>query len=579
VKPTLSVARAMPPNAGPMARQILAPLLDRLLGIARMETLYRAHQLAGMPPVAFARAVLKILSVQTRGEEALKARLPESGATLILANHPLGGLEGVALVAALAEQRPDVKILANRALAVIPELRPLFIVTNPLKPNDPGNAESIRACHRHLAEGGLLVVFPAGRVSYYRKDRKRIADHPWHRLAGQLIRRHRPAVLPLFIGGRNSSAFYRMGRIHHRFRLLMLGREMLASEGRQLDFYPGTASREAPAMDNSQELTDLFRLLCHLQAPDARGRWPHTDKTALGPLAPPGEPLALAAELAALPKRQCLVNDGDWQVFYGYAGQIPRTLYEIRRLRESTFRHLDEGSGRPWDGDDFDATYTHLFIFHRGQQAIVGAYRMGQTDHLLSRGGSEQLYLQQAFDLGPEFVGRRAPALEMGRSFIVPEHQRSYQPLLLLFKGIGAFVAQHPQYRTLYGTVSLSTQYDALSVALIQALLVEADPQARPRQAFAHPELPDLDDFVQTWGPERAAQHLDWLVRQIEPDGKGLPVLLRQYRQLGARFHSLAIDPNFAQTPGLLLSVHLPSAPPKLLKRYMGPGFEPYLAE
>lgn len=70
---------------------------------------------------------------------------------------------------------------------------------------------------------------------------------------------------------------------------------------------------------------------------------------------------------------------------------------------------------------------------------------------------------------------------------------------------------------------------------------------------------------------------LDELIKGLEPDGKGLPVLVRQYHALGARFHCLGIDPNFAVTPGLLLSVHVPSAPERLLKLYMGSAQKEYL--
>ena len=61
------------------------------------------------------------------------------------------------------------------------------------------------------------------------------------------------------------------------------------------------------------------------------------------------------------------------------------------------------------------------------------------------------------------------PAIELGRSFVRPEYQRSYTPLLLLWKGIGQFVAQHPQYRVLFGPVSISSDYQSSS----QQLLVE----------------------------------------------------------------------------------------------------------
>lgn len=67
------------------------------------------------------------------------------------------------------------------------------------------------------------------------------------------------------------------------------------------------------------------------------------------------------------------------------------------------------------------------------------------------------------------------------------------------------------------------------------------------------------------------------IVMGIEKDGKDIPVLLKQYFKLGAKFHCTGIDTNFNKTPGLLLSVNLPEAPEKLLKLYLGSSRKEYL--
>jgi hypothetical protein len=164
----------------------------------------------------------------------------------------------------------------------------------------------------------------------------------------------------------------------------------------------------------------------------------------------------------------------------------------------------------------------------------------------------------------------------MGRSFVVAGKQCSYNPLLLLFKGIGAFVCRFPRYRVLYGTVSLSCQYQPLSVLLIEQFLATPSDAVRAKKRFDHPVPPELTEYLA--GYPRDIESLDWLVSQIEPDHKGLPVLVRQYHQLGARFYGVGIDPNFSGTPGLLLSVDLLAAPAKLLKRYLGENSENYLS-
>jgi putative hemolysin len=198
---------------------------------------------------------------------------------------------------------------------------------------------------------------------------------------------------------------------------------------------------------------------------------------------------------------------------------------------------------------------------------IIGAYRMGQTDKLLANGNLDNLYLHRMFNFSPEFINRQQPCLEMGRSFLIPEYQRSFQGLFLLWRGIGAFVCQYPQYRTLYGTVSISKLYDVRSAAIIQQAMVTHTDKVTARAPFEYNLPPEVTDFAKQ---HELKEHVAALLKGIESDGKDVPILLKHYNKLGAVFHCLGIDKSFNDTPGLLLSVDLPSAPEKLLKLYMG---------
>src|SRR3546814_9098827 len=104
--------------------------------------------------------------------------VPQSGATVVVANHPFGGVEGVLLGKLLRQRRSDVKILVNDMLTRIPEMRELFIPVSVLDPKARArNASGLREANRHLKAGGLLLLFPAGMVASFdlrqRQDRKR----------------------------------------------------------------------------------------------------------------------------------------------------------------------------------------------------------------------------------------------------------------------------------------------------------------------------------------------------------------------------------------------------------------------
>ena len=554
------------------------PLLDRLLGISKLRKIYLSCELSGLDKQDFSIKLLKALGVQVYGGKNVIEKIPKTGRCIVVCNHPYGMIEGIIIAHLLTSFRSDTKIMANVGLQIFKEIKDYFIFANPLKPKAPINTSAIKQCFKHVKDEGLLVVFPAGRVSFFHTDKQRITDGDWNRLAVQLATKTETPILPVFISGTNSVLFHRMGRIYYRFRLLMLAREMLKLQQHTIDLKTKNLikPKQIKAFGNIEKMNDFIRLQCYLNDENYFTPWLENDApTSFKDIIPMADTSLIKKELSQLPIKQNLLNFKSYSVYFGYQQQIPTCVQEITRLREITFRTLDEGSGESCDTDKFDATYMHLFIFDHNNEEIIGAYRIGQTDLLQKNGGLSQLYLSQMFNFQPEFINQQQPCLELGRSFIVKHHQNSYYGLLLLWKGIGAFVCQNPQYRTLYGTVSLSKLYDPRSVALINEMMVTDNIGVQAKAAFNGQLHPEVKDFLHTNSLELS--QLSALVIGIEEDEKDIPVLLQQYYKLGAKFHCTGIDLNFNQTPGLLLSVDLPNAPEKLLKLYLGKDKAKYL--
>ena len=286
----------------------------------------------------------------------------------------------------------------------------------------------------------------------------------------------------------------------------------------------------------------------------------------------PAIPASLVkAEVEALPADQVLVCSGRFRVQYARATQIPWCLQELGRLREISFRAAGEGTGRASDIDLFDAHYLHLFVWDVEAQAIVGAYRLGLTDEILSRYGRRGLYTQSLFKYGTRTLQSMNPAIELGRSFVCSEYQRSYAPLMLLWRGIGRFVECGPRYAILFGAVSISNSYDPASRRLIveylRANTVEAElaRHVKPRRRFVHHRA-RLDQVARP----KDIDELSQLVARIEPDAKGVPVLLRQYLKLGGRLLGFSSDAQFSNTLDGLMRVDLRHSDPRVLERYMG---------
>lgn len=575
----ISLAAFSPKTNSGKLLNFLAPMLDRLLGIKKLNSLYIEQNFSGLDKQDFSEKLLRALGVSTLSADKILKKIPKTGKCIIVCNHPYGMVEGVIIANLITNYRSDTKVMANIALKVFTEINDYFIFANPLKPQATINSTAIKQCYRHVKNDGLLVIFPAGRVSFYQSELEIITDGHWNRLAVNIANKAQSSILPLFISGTNSSLFHRLGRVYYRFRLLMLAREMFKLKNHQITLSANNliTPKQLALFSNSEIKNKVLRLQCYLNDQQYFQPWPQDDiKISMSPVAEKTDSALMESELKSLPKKQHLLTFKHYAVYYGYQAQIPNCVKEITRLRELTFRDLDEGSGEPYDTDEYDATYMHLFIYDHNNNQITGAYRIGQTDILQNQGGLAQLYLSQMFNFKSDFINQQEPCLEMGRSFIIASEQKSYHSLLLLWKGIGAYVSQNPRYRTFYGTVSLSKQYDPRSVAIMEKIMINASAGVTAKTAFTGQLHPEVTQFIEQ--NTIKLEELSAIISAIEEDGKDIPVLLKQYHKLGANFHCMAIDTNFNQTPGLLLSVHFPSAPQKLLKLYLGNKKDEYLA-
>jgi len=285
-------------------------------------------------------------------------------------------------------------------------------------------------------------------------------------------------------------------------------------------------------------------------------------------------PACLLSEIRALLPDQKLATGKDMDVYLASAQQIPQTLQEIGRLREITFRAVGEGTGKAVDIDRFDRFYLHLFLWDHHNHRIAGAYRLGLTDKILNRHGKLGLYSQSLFELHDRFLDTLSPAIELGRSFVAHQYQKTIAPLALLWKAIGCFIARNPQYATLFGPVSISNNYCPLSRQLLVDFFDNNNPDD-PLRKFVkarHPYRPEAQPRCNR--PDLATpasfKELSELIAAIEKDGKAVPVLLRHYVNFGGRILGFSVDKKFANCLDGLVLVELCQTDERILGRYMG---------
>jgi putative hemolysin len=573
-----------PPNSllrplWPVAR----PILESLLAFPRLN---RIHQQARILPAdtSFFDRCLNVMKVAFPLPDDDRARIPRTGPLVIVANHPFGAVEGLILPAMLARVRTDFRILGNYLLGWIPEIRECLIAVDPFQTNSSRsrNVAPLREAVRWLNGGGALIVFPAGEVSHFRFRERRVTDPPWSPTIARLIRRTGSSVLPVFFKGRNRTLFQLAGLIHPRLRTLMLPRELLNKACGRIAVRVGPVllPHRLARFSSDAAMTDYLRLRTYLL--EVTDDLPESSPTAAGPARPPAPPVAepidpdgIASEIESLSPDHRLAQSPPFAVYLAREDEAPLAILEIGRLRELTFRPVGEGTGRPTDLDVFDAYYRHLFVWHDVEKRIIGAYRMGPTDEILPRLGIRGLYTHSLFRFKAGLIRQIGPALELGRSFVLPDFQRTYAPLMLLWRGIGEFVARFPRYRMLFGAVSISDRYQSVTKQILMAFLslnFRDDRLAR----FVRPVSPPSPGrFLRRNGRTMARvitdlREVEELVAELESEPRGMPVLLRQYLKLNARLLGFNIDADFGNALDGLVVVDLAGVDLAILAKYLG---------
>ena len=279
----------------------------------------------------------------------------------------------------------------------------------------------------------------------------------------------------------------------------------------------------------------------------------------------------ITKEIQALTFENLITSQSEFDIFVVKAEQIPNTLLEIGRLREITFRSVGEGTGKSRDLDEFDLYYRQLIIWDKKNQKLVGGYRMGMGTEIFERYGLEGFYIHSVFKIGEGLFNLMRQSVELGRSYIIPEYQKKRLPLFLLWKGILYFLLKNPQYRYLYGPVSISKYYSQISKSLIVAFIKkyfydhDLAQHLRPRKPFKA-KLNKVDIDVLMEHLEDDMRGLDNLIEDIEPNHFRMPVLIRQYLKLNARFISFNVDPNFSDCLDGFIVLDLKNVPYSMIE-------------
>ena len=515
----------------------------------------------------FVDRVLDVLGTSHRINPGDLENIPAEGPLLVVANHPLGMQDALAVLQVVGSVRRDVRVLGNDWLATVPQLGELLL---PVDVFGKGAASRLRGVYRALERGEALIVFPAGEVS--RVGPGGVRDGRWSDGFARLSLRRKVPVLPVHVSARNSAMFYGLSMLARPLSTAMLPREAVAPGKRRIGFSIGalvSAEELAQRSDGSPEQAAKLMRRHVYRIGQHRG----LVFGGQAPLALPEPTDRVAAELARCEK---LADLGDGKQAWLFRGTSDSAVMrEIGRLRELTFRKVGEGTGARRDLDAYDPHYEHLVLWDPQALRIVGAYRFGHGGRLIAERGMAGLYTSSLFDYSPALESRLAQGLELGRSFIAPAYWRS-RALDQLWQGIGLYLQRHPDLRYLFGPVSMSVNLPREArewIAAAHQHYFGAPGLAAARQPFVvSPEVVQgvraaLEGLDAAAGLGKLKHHLDAL-------GVSMPVLYRQYVDLvepaGVQFLDFGEDPGFSGCVDGLVMLDLANLKPAKRARYLG---------
>lgn len=542
-----------------------ARILMMMLRINKVNRLY--SRIAHLDGVEFVDKLIKELKISFEISEEEVNRIPASGAFITVSNHPYGGIDAMLLVKLISMARTDFKVLANFLLQRVEPVKDYILPVNPFEDRKDAisSLTGIKFAFQHLKDGHPLGIFPAGEVSSYNLETVGISDRQWQTPVLKMIKKARVPVVPVYFQGTNSRLFHLLGLIHPTLRTVRLPSELFNKRKKVIRIRVGN-----PISVKEQDgFSDIARF----------GRFIRTRTYALGSaleihkffrprlfssvkseeIIPPADPEKIEKEINQIRKEYLLFKSGEFDVFCSPSYCLPVIMNELGRLREATFRLIEEGTNKSIDIDEFDLYYHQLFVWDNNAKKIVGAYRVGKGKDIMMQYGIKGFYIQTLFRIHHNFYPVLEQSLELGRSFIVAEYQKKPMPLFLLWKGILYFLLKNPEYRYLTGPVSISNRFSEFSKGMIIKYIMqnhykhEFAKYIRPRKKFTIKASPDFDSDIII---ESASDlnKFDRFIKDVEISNYNMPVLLKKYLKQNGKIIGFNIDPLFNNAlDGLLI--------------------------
>jgi len=513
--------------------------------------------------IDFVEQVLEYFNISYSTRDVEKERIPSEGRVVIIANHPIGSLDGLALIKLVSEVRHDLKVVANQMLMAIEPLHDMLLPVNNMQGGTP--KQHLSAIQSHLNSDGAILIFPAGEVSRLRPQGVR--DTRWHNGFLRIAKQAKAPILPVYIDAKNSPLFYGVSMIYKPLATALLVKEMFKQRRKHLPMRIGEIIPFESYSQNTIPLKDQVKLFKrHLYRIGGNKKGIFETQTSI---AKPEDRKELSRAI-----RECehLGQTGDGKSIYLYQhNNCSPIMREIGRLREVAFRAVGEGTNKRRDIDQYDSHYYHLVLWDESDLEIVGAYRFGDAELLTQENHPTGLYSATLFNYGEDNHTLYKEGLELGRSFVQPRYWGK-RSLDYLWFGIGAFLSRYPKYRYLFGAVSLSNAYPQPAKDLIVQFYSTYFPAKFGQASCKRPYLVSQES-LHTFKGDDYKKEFTQLKHLLANMGVNVPTLYKQYSEVakegGVAFLGFNVDPDFNDCIDGLVVVDMQALTDKKRKRYL----------
>ena len=568
------------------------PIASSIMGITKLGKLNKFYDsVKKNNGTAFFEAFLKELNVKYVAFEEDLAKIPKTGPFILVANHPLGAIDGILMCKILTDIRPDFKIMGNFLLQKIDPMKDYVIPVNPFETRKDAysSIHGMRETLKHLQNGGCIGIFPAGEVSNKNNSTNEILDKDWEIPALKLIKKAKVPVVPMYFHAKNSRIFYSLSKLHPDLQTLMLPSEMLKKQDKPVririgrpvspkiqeeyesvaefgDFLRKKVYMMKSYYDRRKSITELFKLS------NLPLKFPHKSGQEVVQNIIDETPIEnILKDIQNLnDKDKLLFKNANYEVYFTEYDEIPSIMREIGRQRELTFRAIGEGTNLPFDLDEYDKHYHHLILWDSAAQKIAGAYRMALGSHVMKNNGIDGFYTSSLFEYDQELRPFFRKVIEMGRAYVSLEYQQKPLPLFLLWRGIVHVCLRNPEHKFLMGGVSISNRFSDFSKSLMIEFMRSHyyDPVVAQ---YVHPKndykvrLKEKEKSLFFDGVENDLNKFDKLIDDIEPEMR-LPVLIKKYIKQNAKVIAFNVDPNFNDAIDGLMYIRISDLPESTIK-------------